>query len=335
MGKLDEYGFSPEELIFEPGGTKGRRRVSRILGGLALSLVMSMLYAWLYFSVLGLESPKTMLLKRTNDGWNARVAIMNRNLDRCEEALEGLEMRNGDVYRSIFGMNPIPEETLNSGLIGAARYRYLSRLGSDSDLRKTILRLDRLTKATYLQSKSFDDVENMSRKAGDMASCLPAIPPVSTKKGVARITSTFGTRVDPIYGTYKRHEGMDFAAKKGTPVYVTGDGVVESVKYQFRGYGNMVTVDHGFGYKTRYAHLQAANVVDGMKVTRGTRIGSVGSTGKSTGPHLHYEVRYRGKAVNPYGFLDFTMPADEYEDLVDRAGQVGEAVLDPNYRYRP
>lgn len=333
MGKLKQYNLNPDELILEPGN--GRRRALRVLWGFVLSLAMFVFYGWIYLGVLGLEAPKTMLLKRSNDAWSARVAIMNRNLDRCEEALEGLEMRNGEVYRSIFGMNPIPQEALNAGLIGAERYCYLDRLGSDSDLRKTILRLDRLTKETYLQSKSFDDVANMSRKAGDMASCLPAIPPVSTKKGVARITSTFGSRVDPIYGTCRRHEGIDFAAKKGTPVYVTGDGVVESVKYQFRGYGNIITVDHGFGYTTRYAHLLTTNVVEGMRVSRGMRIGAVGSTGKSTGPHLHYEVRYRGNAVNPYNFFDFSMPADEYEDVVGKVDESSEAILDPNYRHRP
>lgn len=335
MGRLEQYNLTPEEVFFDPGAGMTRRHVLRALALFGVSLAMAALYAWLYFGVLGLKSPKYMILKRYNDRWSARVAIMNRDLDRCDEALEGLEMRNRDVYRSIFGMNPIPEETLGPALIGAGRYRYMDRLGSDSDLRKTILRLDRLTKATYLQSKSFDDVAHLSKRAGDMVSCLPAIPPVSTKKGVARITSTFGTRVDPILGTYRRHEGIDFGAAPGTPVYVTGDGVVESVKYQFRGYGNIVTVDHGFGYKTRYAHLLNANVVEGMHVSRGTRIGSVGSTGKSTGPHLHYEVRYRGNAVNPYNFFDFNMPEDEYEDMVGKVDESGEAIMDPNYRYRP
>lgn len=300
-----------------------------------LSVAVAVLNAWLYFGVFHLESPKTILLRRTNEQWRARVSVINRDLDRYEEVLDGLEMRGDDVYRSIFGMNPIPSETLGEGLIGAEDYPALDRLRDDSDLKRTIMRLDEMTRRTYMQSKSFDDVSNMSKKAGDMASCRPAIPPVSPRHASVRLSSSFGRRVDPVYGGVRSHEGQDFACKTGTPIYATGDGVVDLVRTRFYGYGNIVEIDHGFGYKTRYAHMQSSTVTEGMHISRGSCIGTVGSTGKSTGSHLHYEVLYKDRPVNPVNFYDWDMSVAEYDDMINKVDKGSQAILDPNFRYRP
>lgn len=151
-----------------------------------------------------------------------------------------------------------------------------------------------------------------------MISCIPAVPPLRTAKGNFHLSSPFGWRSDPISGRSTMHSGMDFAADKGVKVYATGDGVVESVEYQFTGYGNQVIINHGYGYKTRYAHLSAADVTEGMKVSRGDLIGRVGKSGKSTGPHLHYEVIYRGAHVNPYNYMDLSMSKEEYDAMIER-----------------
>ena len=153
-----------------------------------------------------------------------------------------------------------------------------------------------------------------------MISCVPNVPPLMTSPGNFRLSSGFGYREDPVYGGAERHVGQDFAADKGTPVYVTGDGVVEKTSFQFRGYGNEIVIDHGYGYKTRYAHLNTIEVTEGMKLSRGDRIGTVGSTGKSTGNHLHYEVIYMGERKNPRNYMDVDMPADEYAALINRRG---------------
>ena len=152
----------------------------------------------------------------------------------------------------------------------------------------TTQKLDVLSKQLYIQSKSFDDVVDMCKNHDEMLKCIPAIQPISNKD-LRKTASGYGTRIDPIYGTTKFHSGMDFSAHPGTDVYATGDGTVVKVGWE-TGYGNTIEIDHGFGYLTRYAHLQSYNTKVGKKVVRGEVIGKVGSTGKSTGPHLHYEV---------------------------------------------
>lgn len=334
MSKLSKYTLNPDTLIYEVSESSGKKRFLMILGALLVSFAMAALYFWIYIAVLKLDSPKMTILKRHNDAWKTRVAIMDRDLDRCEASLDVLEMRDEDIYRSIFGLNKIPQEVLNEGIGGEDRYSFLDEVGVDGTLRKTYQRLDVLSKKAYVQSKSFDEVEAVARRAGDMASCLPAIPPICPKPGSYHVSSVFGRRVDPIFGTIRGHQGVDFAAKIGTPVYATGDGVIESARFQFFGYGNMVVIDHGFGYKTRYAHLSVITVAEGMKVKRGACIGSVGNTGKSTGAHLHYEVLYRGQNVNPANFYDLEVTPEEYSTLVESIDPRTQAMLRPTFHVK-
>ena len=166
-----------------------------------------------------------------------------------------------------------------------------------------------------------------------MASCIPAIPPVNPDKRKYRLSSTFGYRKDPFSGRSTFHKGVDFALKPGNPIYATGDGVVESVSFVFFGYGNSVLIDHGFGYKTRYAHLKSIGVVEGMKVKRGECIGESGNSGKSSGPHLHYEVIYKGRPVNPYNYYDLTMSPEEYSTMVESTADMsGRITLHPSHQ---
>ena len=193
--------------------------------------------------------------------------------------------------------------------------------------------MDVLTKKSYVQSKSFDEVAQLSKRAGDMASCIPAIPPINPDPSKYRLSSGFGYRTDPVYGRSARHTGVDFAMKPGNPIYSTGDGVVESVKFEFFGYGNQVVIDHGFGYKTRYAHMRNIGVVEGMKVKRGECIGESGNSGKSTGPHLHYEVIYKGSPVNPSNYYDLAITPEEYAEMVQNTADLSEKLtLHPSHR---
>lgn len=332
MSKTKQYNLNPETLTYEVAKVPRRQRLIHVGLTLLISLAFSGFYFWLYIGVLGFDPPKTAILKKQNAKWSSKIELMNRELDQCSASLEELELRNQNVYRSIFGMSPIPQEVLNAGTGGVNRYAYLDEIGNNSLLKKTYVRLDMLTNQTYVQSKSFDEVSNLSKRAGDMASCRPAIPPILPEPGTYRISSQFGTRVDPVYGGYRRHEGFDFATKKGNAVYATGDGVVKSVKLQFFGYGHQVVIDHGFGYETRYAHLSTIDVAEGMKVKRGDKIAEVGNTGKSTGPHLHYEVIYRNKAVNPANFFDLTMSTSEYKDMLRK--RVEESTPDLSFHLK-
>ena len=324
MAKLRKYTFNSKTLSYEVQKRSRKSRVLRSLGLFAGSVLLSVFYFWLYVAVIGKELPKTVILKKINAEWASRMEVMNRHLDKHEVALTAMQMRDDDIYRSIFGMHEIPSEIRNAGFGGVNRYEYLDGVDPDNLLRNTVVRLDVLTKKSYVQSKSFDDVAQLSKRAGDMASCIPAIPPVVPDKKIYRLSSSFGYRKDPFTGRSKRHTGVDFALKPGNPIYSTGDGVVESVKFEFFGYGNQVVIDHGFGYKTRYAHLKTIGVVEGMKVKRGECIGESGNSGKSTGPHLHYEVMYKGRHVNPSNYYDLTITPDEYATMVQQTADMSE-----------
>ena len=313
MGK---YILNPETLLYEIKEVSLKSKVFKGLLLFAGSVAMAVLYLWLFTSVLGYDLPKTVFLKAEHARWDARIDLMNTKLDRYAETLDALRVRDDDIYRSIFGMNEIPAGVRDAGIGGVDKYEFLDGLEADDRLKNTVLRLDRLTRQTYVQSKSFDEVASISKTAGDMASCIPAIPPINPDPSKYRLSSRFGYRSDPLTGSAKMHTGLDFAMKIGNPVYATGDGVVESVKFEFFGYGNSVTIDHGFGYKTIYAHLNSVKVIEGMKVKRGDWIADSGKSGRSSGPHLHYEVVYKGQKVNPANYLDMSMPADEYSAMV-------------------
>ena len=333
MSKSKNYIFNDQTLMYE---IRKRSKLSRIIKSatvFAASLGMAVLYFWLYTSVFGLELPKTALLKKQNAEWCSKMEVMNRQLDGYEDVLASLQMRDDDIYRSIFGMHEIPAEVRNAGFGGVNRYAHLDGVDQGGLLKSTTLRMDVLTKKSYVQSKSFDEVAQLSRRAGDMASCIPAIPPINPDSTKYRLSSSFGYRTAPVYGSSARHTGVDFAMKPGNPIYSTGDGVVESVKFEFFGYGNQVVIDHGFGYKTRYAHLRNIGVVEGMKVKSGECIGESGNSGKSTGPHLHYEVIYKGSPVNPSNYYDLTITTEEYATMVQNTADMSEKLtLHPSHR---
>ena len=332
MSKFRKYSFNPETLMYELREVSRRTIFAKATLVFLGSVALAVLYIFLYTSVFGQELPKMTILRRNNAKWVSRMEVLGRRLDGYESTLRALEARNDDIYRSIFGMSEIPDEVRHSGFGGLNRYDYLSDAQAGSPLLKTAVRLDHLTKEAYVQSKSFDEVATLSKRAGDMASCIPAIPPFSPEKGKYTLSSPFGYRSDPISGETRYHDGQDFAMKPGTPIYTTGDGVVEYVKFSFTGYGNEVLIDHGFGYKTRYAHMSIVSVAEGMKLKRGDCIGESGNSGKSTGPHLHYEVLYRGERVNPLNYLDMDMSVQEYASMVRKRSDDTKELLQQSFR---
>ncbi len=333
MSRNKRYVFNSKTLMYEVQKRSKTSQMFRSTAVFALSIGLAVLYFWLYTSVFGLELPKTALLKKQNAEWCSKMEVLNRQLDTYEDALISLQMRDDDIYRSIFGMHEIPSEVRNAGFGGVNRYAHLEGVDNSGLLKSTVVRMDVLTKKTYVQSKSFDEVAQLSKRAGDMASCIPAIPPITPDRSIYRLSSSFGYRKDPISGRSARHTGVDFALDSGNPIYATGDGVVESVKFEFFGYGNQVVIDHGFGYKTRYAHMRNIGVVEGMKVKRGECIGESGNSGKSTGPHLHYEVIYRGAHVNPSNYYDLSITPEEYATMVQNTADMSEKLtLHPSHR---
>jgi len=334
MSSLKNYILNPETLMYEIKEVSLKSRFFKYLGLFLGSSALALLYIWIYADVLGLPLPKTMILEKNNARWSSKVEILDRQIDRYDQALDALAMRDDDIYRSIFGMNELPGPVRNSGLGGEMRYAELDNNSMNSLLLHTAVGLDNVSKKAYVQSTSFDEIMTLSKRADDMASCIPAIPPLCPDMSKIRLTSRFGYRSDPMNGRSTMHTGFDFACKPGNPVYSTGDGVVESVNFEFYGYGNSVIIDHGFGYKTRYAHLSVINVVEGMKLKRGDCIGESGNSGKSTGPHLHYEVMYRDSYVNPENYFDLDITIQEYNAMVNKSASESEAILRQPFRIK-
>lgn len=295
---------------------KNKHRLLKTSCVLAAGAVLFVLYMWIYASVLGKDLPKTAVLRRQNADWQSRMAQMGARLDRDEEILSMLEVRDDRIYRSVYGMDEIPTAVRYAGIGGNNRYPALEVLDRGHVLRRTALRLDELAKRSYVQSKSFDDVLALAREAGDKAAHIPAIPPMSTAPNTFHLSSPFGFRSDPITGESKMHTGMDFSCRPGNPVYATGDGTVVLVENDFYGYGNHIEVDHGFGYVSRYSHLADMFVYVGQKVSRGDCIAQSGNSGRVTGPHLHYEILYRDGYVNPSAYMDLDILPEDYEAMV-------------------
>jgi len=250
---------------------------------------------------------------------------MGKRLDQMSTILADLENRDDNIYRSIFEAEPIPDNIRKAGIGGINRYKSLERFKDDAEIViNTSKKLDRLAKQLYIQSKSFDEIIELAKQKEQMLAAIPAIQPVSNKD-LKRMASGYGMRIDPHYKTPAFHAGMDFTAPTGTPIYATGDGTVIRADRASRGYGNHVRIDHGFGYTTLYAHMSKTNVKVGSEVKRGEIIGYVGNTGKSVGPHLHYEVRKNDKPVNPINFYFSDLTPEEYDLVIQLSSQENQS----------
>lgn len=257
---------------------------------LAWVIGLAGLYLLLYFGLLRLEPPKTAVMRMRLDRLKAQTELLETRIEPCEERLSTIEDRSDYVYRSLYGMEPLHRVGAPSGTEGEVPDALSERM-------------DSLFKRVFVQRRALEELLRVHAQAGEMQLCLPAIPPIDTSLNY-HLSSPFGWRTDPVFGGAEGHAGLDIAMRRDSPVYVTGDGVVVEASFNMGGYGRVVTVNHGFGYTTRYAHLNRMYVHEGQRVKRGMLIGTVGTTGKSTGPHLHYEVRYRGAPVNPMNFMD-------------------------------
>lgn len=267
-------------------------------------------------------SPSEKELRKENSRLKAQFDVLDRRMDEAAEVLSDIQQRDDNLYRVIFQADPIPAAIRQAGYGGTNRYEHLMDMADADLVVNTTQKLDVLTKQLYIQSNSFDDVVELCKSHDEMLKCIPAIQPISNKN-LKQTASGYGTRIDPIYGTTRFHAGMDFSANPGTDVYATGDGTVVKMGWE-TGYGNTIIIDHGFGYRTWYAHLRDFRTKLGKKVVRGEVIGGVGSTGKSTGPHLHYEVHVKGKVVNPVNYYFMDLSAEEYDRMIQIAENHGK-----------
>ena len=269
-------------------------------------------------------SPSEKELRTENSRLRAQYDVLSRRLDEALYVLQDIQQRDDNLYRVIFMADPVPSAIRQAVYGGTNRYEHLMDMADAELVVNTTQKLDLLVKQLYIQSRSFDEVVELCRNHDQMLRCIPAIQPIANKD-LRRTASGYGRRVDPVYGTTKFHEGMDFSAATGTEVYATGDGTVVEAGWQ-TGFGNTIVIDHGFGYQTRYAHLNAFRTRVGKKVVRGEVIGEVGSTGKSTGPHLHYEVHVKGQVVNPVNYYFMDLSAEDYDRMIQLAANQGKVM---------
>jgi hypothetical protein len=317
-----KYKFNPESLSFDKISLRFTDILLRFLAYFVGSVIIALFY-WIILAAF-IDSPKEKGLKREIEQLTIQYDLMNKEMDNLDKILGHLKETDDNLYRTIFEAEPIPATLRDGGIGGVNRYKELEGYNNSELVIETAKKLDKIRKKIYIQSKSFDDLIIMARNKEEMLSCLPAIQPISNKD-LTRTASGWGLRIHPIYKIVKFHYGMDFTAPTGTDIYVTGDGVVESVIYSKRGYGNHIIVNHGFGYKTLYAHLDKPNVRQGQKVKRGDVIGFVGSTGASLAPHLHYEVELNGTKVDPVNFYYNDLSPLDYERIVEIASRTGQS----------
>ncbi len=323
--KKVKYYYDSETLAYQKIKAKKRTKI----GYAALFLVASALFGGLGFVLVlntpFFETPKDRLLAREIENLRLNYAVLNENLNQMSNVMENLEERDNNVYRAYFNSAPIPDEQRKAGFGGINRYRKLEGYNNSELVINTSKRVDVLQKQLAIQSKSLDEVVKLAKEKAKLLTAIPAIQPVKNEN-LKRIASGYGYRSDPFTKARKFHEGMDFSAKIGTPIFATGDAVVARADNNASGFGNHIVLKHGYGYETLYAHLSKYNVRAGQKVKRGDVIGFVGSTGRSEGPHLHYEVHKNGQVVNPLNFYYGNISAEEYIAISKAANQENQSL---------
>lgn len=313
-----KYFYNSHTLRYEKLELSWFQRLLRIFGFLSAATVFAFIIIVTAYSYL--DSPKEKQLKREIRALSLQYDLLRRESDQMNEVLVSLQDRDDNIYRVIFEAEPIPRAVREAGYGGASLYKQFEGYTNAGLMGETTKKIEEVKRKIYIQSKSFDEIQKMVLNKKEMLAHLPAIQPVANKD-LKRFASGFGYRIHPIYKTVKFHEGIDFTAPRGTSIYATGSGTVAEANYGNRGFGNHVVIDHGYGYKTIYAHMSRIKVRQGQKVQRGDVLGQVGSTGLSTHPHLHYEVVKSGRKVNPINFFYNDLTPDEFQKMLDLASR--------------
>jgi len=317
MAKI-RYYYDTETCKYERVKTSRTDIVLNFLGILSLTLAMAVGLLILFANYF--ESPRELMLRNQVKDLEFYFTNLTNEVEKLESRLHDMEYRDDNIYRVVLGAEPIEKSVREAGVGGSERYREIlnKNLFHNELIISLSERVDKLRRKVYIESKSHDEIIASAENKEKLFAAIPAIQPVANKKLVA-LVSGFGMRVHPIYKVKKMHTGIDFAAAIGTPIYATADGLIDDVQISFSGYGKMVEIDHGFGYRTRYAHMHGFAVRKGQRVKRGELIGYVGDTGLSTAPHLHYEVMINGVQVNPVHYFFSDLNPAEYEKIIELA----------------
>ncbi|HOY90106.1 MAG TPA: M23 family metallopeptidase [Bacteroidales bacterium] len=313
--------FDPEDLIFI--SEKEIKKLSRgkILLLVFIALILAVVFSYSFINIYG--SPRSRSYDKRIQEYYWQLALENRKLEQLKKEYTKYALINNNIYRNIFGMNPLvinDNDTNNSFNIKYDLLSYPALAKQVYEQSYEALEITRIYNASY------DTILRLSQQKDLLMRAMPIIMPVDRRR--ISIRSGFGWRRDPFTKGYRFHQGLDLAGRIGTPIYATADGLVLDpyANSSMSGYGKVVVINHGFGYQTLYGHLSKILVKPGDKVKRGQIIGHMGSTGRSKGPHLHYEIHYKGTPVNPINYLYFSLSPDEYQDIINEAEKNKEAL---------
>lgn len=290
--------------------------VKNVFEGITIAIII---FVSLYYLI---DFPRERVLRQENQKLRNEISDLDGQLSEALTIMDEIAKRDNNFYRVMLQADPLSMSQRASGHEQAMAMKKMD----DAELVSSVNnKMDLLNRLIYSQIGSFNELRTMASQQSARIAAIPSIQPISNSD-LRQMASGYGRRVDPVYGTMKFHEGMDFSSPVGTKVYATGDGVVSSAGWK-SAYGNMIEINHGFDYTTRFAHLSEILVKPGQKVSRGDLIGKVGNTGKSTGPHLHYEVRYKGQPRNPINYYFQDLTPEQYAEMV-RESESAAHVMD-------
>lgn len=305
----EQFSFNADELTYVKVKSNKQKKLKRIFLVSLLFIVVQ--FILLAFTFPYLKSVESRLVEQENEKLLDEYLVLQGKLKNAESKLSYLESRDDSLFRAIFEISPLSATMRHAGFGGTDKYASLENFEHSDLMINTAARLDALMSKTNVQDASYDELKKVLKKKQDYFESIPALRPLSLKN--TRLSSFYGVRLHPILKRYKMHKGIDIAAPKGTLVYAPGNGKVVEIKRK-GGYGKEIIIDHGYGYTTRFAHLSKILVYKGEKIKRGQIIAKVGSTGLSTAPHLHYEVRKNNKAINPENYFYADIDPEKYLD---------------------
>lgn len=324
--KKEKFVYNPKSLTFERYRPSTAVLATRWFSILILVLLCAGGLTYIQFEYL--PSAKELALSREVDQMKIKYSALNEQLDIMSKVLDNIQERDANVHRVVFGMDPIDEAVWNTGIGGHERYAELTNYKNSGELLlNTLERTDKLARQITIQSRSLDSLQFRASEKEKYLNSIPSIKPVRSDLLARKMLnmSGYGVRVHPIHKIPKMHYGIDFTAPKGTTVRATGDGKIVRIKRDKSGYGNNIMIDHGYTFTSFYAHLQDIQVTVGQRVKKGEQIGTIGNTGTSTAPHLHYEIRYKGKHVNPIHYCMDGLSPEEYEEMVRMASKANKS----------
>jgi murein DD-endopeptidase MepM/ murein hydrolase activator NlpD len=321
--KKIKYYYNTNTLRYEKLETPLRVKLLRVFAFLATALVTSAIISYFAFQFVG--SPNERLLYLENERLNDQFDDVDKELKDLKQQMSELENRDNSVYRAIFEANPIPDSARVAELEKEKEIATVERMSSNQLVSSIFASLNTLGNRVAAQKKSYEEIANLMKNKEALLAATPAIQPVSNKD-LGRIASGFGYRIDPIYKTIKLHAGLDFTGPSGAPIYATADGTVKTASFSTSGYGNHVIINHGYGYETLYGHMSKIKSRNGQRVKRGEVIGYIGSTGKSTGPHLHYEVRKNGQKIDPVYFFYNDLTPEQFDRMLKQAAASNQSL---------